>query len=155
MSRWRIERSRAGLLLIEMIIAVGVFSLCCAICVQLFAHARLLNIESRELSSATSCAQSAAEAFKAAGGDMEKAAGYLDAHYYNGYIVLTYDTNWNVQPVKNSSEAPSYRMIVTPFESEGLKMAKISVGKPICLPDGKVVTGAEKNIFTLFVKELV
>lgn len=155
MSRWKTERSRAGLLLIEIIIAVGIFSLCCAVCVQMFAHAHMLNIESRELSNATICAQSAAEAFKVANGSMEKTAEYLDAHYYNGYVVLVYDENWDRFYQEKNTEKAGYRMIITPFASEGIAMAKISIGKPVYLPDGKVDKGAEDNIYTLFVKEII
>ena len=53
--------SRSGLLVIELVIAVGIFSLCAAICIGLFVQADRVSRESDMLSRAVSAAQNVAE----------------------------------------------------------------------------------------------
>ena len=68
----RIKPTRSGLFAIELLIAVGVFSLCAAICVGLFVRSEVMSQESADLTRAVSEARSVAECFKAAGGDLER-----------------------------------------------------------------------------------
>lgn len=65
--------SKAGLFLMELIIAILVFSIAGAVCVQLFAKSYMLSIHSRELSNAVSLAQSQAEIFYGNPGDITDA----------------------------------------------------------------------------------
>ena len=57
-------RSASSLFLIELIIAIGFFAVASAVCLQLFVRARLVSIQSADLSRATLAAQSAAEAVR-------------------------------------------------------------------------------------------
>ena len=70
-------RSASSLFLIELIIAIGFFAVASAVCLQLFVRARLVSIQSADLSRATLAAQSAAEAFRGCGGSLEKASALL------------------------------------------------------------------------------
>ena len=74
MSMERIKPTRSGLFAIELLIAVGVFSLCAAICVDLFVRSEVMSQDSADLNRAVTEARSAAECFKAVGGDLEKTA---------------------------------------------------------------------------------
>ena len=74
MSMERIKPTRSGLFAIELLIAVGVFSLCAAICVGQFVRSEVMSQDSADLNRAVAEARSAAECFKAVGGDLEKTA---------------------------------------------------------------------------------
>ena len=65
-------RSASSLFLIELIIAIGFFAVASAVCLQLFVRARLVSIQSADLSRATLAAQSAAEAFRGGGGSADR-----------------------------------------------------------------------------------
>ena len=81
--RERIRPTKSGLFAIELLIAVGVFTLCAAICVGIFVKAENMSRDSSALSAAVNEARNVAECYKAAGGDLEQAAalcgGVLEA----------------------------------------------------------------------------
>lgn len=90
-------RRRSGLtaLLTELVLMILIFALCAAVCLSVFASARRMSRESGELSSAASWAQSAAEAFRAAGGDAAAAASALGARADgSGAWRLDLDADW-------------------------------------------------------------
>ena len=64
----RIKPTKSGLFAIELLIAVGVFSLCAAICVGLFVRSEIISQDSADLNQAVTAARSASECFKAAVG---------------------------------------------------------------------------------------
>lgn len=74
----RIRPTRSGLFAIELLIAVGIFTLCAAICVGLFVRAEVLSRESEELTHAVNTARNIAENFKASEGELEKTARLLE-----------------------------------------------------------------------------
>ena len=91
----RIRPTKSGLFAIELLIAVGIFSLCAAICMGLFVRSEVMSQEAADLNRAVSAARSAAECYKAAGGDLEKTAeltggGVLDA----GTLFIEFDESW-------------------------------------------------------------
>ena len=92
----RIKPTRSGLFAIELLISVGVFSLCAAICVGLFVRSEVMSQDSANLNRAVAEAQSVAECFKAAGGDLEKTAELTGGEFTpGGKLLLAYDDNWN------------------------------------------------------------
>ena len=93
--RERIKPTRSGLFTIELLISVGVFSLCAAICVGLFVRSEVMSQDSANLNRAVTEARSAAECFKAAGGDMEDTARLTGGEITEGTLFLEYDENWN------------------------------------------------------------
>ena len=84
MSMERIKPTRSGLFAIELLIAVGVFSLCAAICVGLFVRSEVMSQDSADLNRAVAEARSAAECFKAVGGDLEKTAELTGGEVLDG-----------------------------------------------------------------------
>ncbi len=71
------ERSKLPVLLTELTLMLLVFALCAAVCLSIFASARTIADGSAALSRASLWAQSAAECYKAAGGDVGAAAELL------------------------------------------------------------------------------
>ncbi len=90
----RIKPTRSGLFAIELLIAVGVFSLCAAICVGLFVRSEVMSQDSADLNHAVSEARSVADCFKAAGGDMEKTAELTGGSLVDGKLRLIYNGGW-------------------------------------------------------------
>ena len=91
----RIKPTRSGLFAIELLIAVGIFSLCAAICVGLFVRSEVMSQDSADLNRAVSEARSAAECFKAAGGDLRKTAELTGGGVPDGNMLcVEYDENW-------------------------------------------------------------
>lgn len=112
------------LMLVEMIFAIGFFAVIAAVCVSLFAGAWQTAAESREETGAILAAQSAAECFKYAGGDLQKAAVYLGADVTeSGTLTLGYDSDWEI-----SDGDAAYRLEMSAKREEnGLLTANISV----------------------------
>ena len=77
----RIRPTRSGLFMIELLIAVGVFTFCAAVCVGLFVRSEVMSRESADLTRMTTEARNIVECWKAVGGDFEKTAERT-AEYY-------------------------------------------------------------------------
>ena len=106
----RIRPTKSGLFAIELLIAVGIFSLCAAICMGLFVRSEVMSQEAADLNRAVSAARSAAECYKAAGGDLEKTAeltggGVLDS----GTLFIEFDESWQPLP---SGEAGDFELTI-------------------------------------------
>lgn len=71
-------KSRASLTLMELLVMILVFSLAAAVCLRCFGAAAQLRRETALRDRAVVLAQNGAEAVKAAGGDLEKAALLLE-----------------------------------------------------------------------------
>ena len=96
MSMERIKPTRSGLFAIELLIAVGVFSLCAAICVGLFVRSEVMSQDSADLNRAVTEARSAAECFKAVGGDLEKTAELTGGQISGDTtLFISYDQSWH------------------------------------------------------------
>ena len=88
------SRSKSGLFLMELIIVITFFAVAGAVCMQLFAAAHRLSTRSIGMQMAVISAQSAAESFKAAGGDMDLMASLLGGTFEGDLLVLGFDENW-------------------------------------------------------------
>ena len=96
MNMERIKPTRSGLFAIELLIAVGVFSLCAAICVGLFVRSEVMSQDSADLNRAVTEARSAAECFKAVGGDLEKTAELTGGQIIGDTtLFISYDQSWH------------------------------------------------------------
>ena len=92
----RIKPTKSGLFAIELLIAVGVFSLCAAICVGLFVRSEVMSQDSTDLNRAVAEARSAAECFKAVGGDLEKTAELTGGQISGDTtLFISYDQSWH------------------------------------------------------------
>ena len=124
--RERIRPTRSGLFAIELLIAVGIFSLCAAICVGLFVRAEVMSRDSADLNRAVTEARSAAECFKAAGGDLEKTARLTGGAVADGALHLQYDEGWN----KLEPGSPgTYALVLRPAPGKGYTAASLFVGR--------------------------
>ena len=120
----RIKPTRSGLFAIELLIAVGIFSLCAAICVGLFVRAEVMSRDSADLNRAVTEARSAAECFKAAGGDLAETARLMGGELTGGKLCLEYDGNWNkLAP----GTAGTYELLLLASPGDGYRSAALTV----------------------------
>lgn len=117
--------NRSSLFLMEIMIAILFFSLCSAVCVQLFARARTLNNDSTNLLEASNLAHNIAEVYM---------NGSLKEHYpYDQNNNLYYNAKW--QPTKSHK----YFKIHLKFSKNELKIG--------------VFDDDEESVYTLNVKK--
>lgn len=124
------SKSKSGLFLLELIIAIVFFALSSVICIQLFVKAHTLSQKNTELNMAVIQAQNAAEAFKAANGEPEKFAEFLNGpsggEANDGQYVcdLFFNSDW--QRVDGRDKAAyTLHVVMTPLEA--LRSIDISV----------------------------
>lgn len=72
----RIQPTKSGLFSIELLLCVGVFVFCAAVCTGIFVRAELTSRESEELNLAVNEARNLAELYQAAGGSLEQVRAY-------------------------------------------------------------------------------
>ena len=120
----RIKPTKSGLFAIELLIAVGVFSLCAAICVGLFVRSEIISQDSADLNQAVTAARSASECFKAAGGDLQRTAELTGGEVSNG--VLEFDGDWQKLP---AGEPGTFELTMTlqTAESDSYSSALLDV----------------------------
>ncbi len=82
------------MLLIEITIMLLVFALCASVCLRLFAGARNMTEDAKELSNAAMWAQSAAEVYKSSGGELSTTADILGGTISDGKVELRFDEDW-------------------------------------------------------------
>ena len=120
----RIKPTRSGLFAIELLISVGVFSLCAAICVGLFVRSEVMSQDSANLNQAVTVAKNAAECFKAAGGDMAKTAQLTGGKLAGNTLFLEYDEHWNML---DPGTAGTFELILSASAKSGYTGASVSV----------------------------
>ena len=122
----RIKPTRSGLFAIELLIAVGVFSLCAAICVGLFVRSEISSQDSADLNQAVTAARSASECFKAAGGDLQRTAELTGGEVSNGVLFLEFDGDWQKLP---AGEPGTFELTMTlqTAESDSYSSALLDV----------------------------
>ena len=98
MGEERIRPTRSGLFMIELLIAVGVFTLCAAVCVGLFVRSEVMSRESADLTRMTAEARNVVECWKASGGDFERAAELCGGSGGTSALTVQYDADWNQIP---------------------------------------------------------
>ena len=86
---------KATLFLMELVIVIFFFSICAAICVNMFGSAQQMADDSENLSRAVVEARSAASCYKAADGDLEKTARLLDGVQLDDSAAVYFDEAWN------------------------------------------------------------
>jgi len=72
------NRSKSTLQLIEQIIVIAVFAVCAAVCVNIIATSYLMTARAVDTRNALSVAETAAEGFKAVGGNMDDVRLFFD-----------------------------------------------------------------------------
>lgn len=117
------SRSKSSLFLMELIIVLMFFSLCAATCMQVFAQAKVKTDNSRDLTSASFVAESAAEVYKAYDGDLETVARKLCGTVDGSVMKVYYDDEW----MPSIQDAAVYIMTVTETENDDISKAFIEV----------------------------
>lgn len=124
----RIRPTRSGLFAIELLIAVGVFSLCAAICVGLFVRAELMSRHSDDLNRAVTAARGAAECYKAAGGDLARTAELTGGTLTeDGRLALVFDGSWQPLGTCGTGVEALFLLELTPREAAGCAAARLRV----------------------------
>ena len=124
MNMERIKPTRSGLFAIELLIAVGIFSLCAAICVGLFVRSEVMSRDSADLNRAVNEARNAADCFKATGGDLGKTAALTGGQIVENTIFISYDENWN--KLANSDDS-TYDIALYTTPANGYVSGSLSV----------------------------
>ena len=135
----RIRSTRSGLFAIELLITIGVFSLCAAISIGLFVQAEIISRDSSDLNFAINAARSVSEVFKASEGDLEETLRVLDTHDIaqgegdEEFLFLYHDEAW--QPC--GEQESTFHMGLLKTSVDGVPAAEVSVyGR-----DGERLTG--------------
>ena len=147
MNMERIKPTRSGLFAIELLIAVGVFSLCAAICVGLFVRSEVMSQDSADLNRAVTEARSAAECFKAVGGDLEKTAELTGGSLEDGKLRLYYDQDWQKVGGCGTGVEMLFLLELIPETGADFAAARLEISGPVAagdltadaLPEGKRV----------------
>ena len=128
----RIRPTRSGLFAIELLIAVGVFALCAAICIGLFVRAEVMSADSADLNRAVTEARSVAECFKAAGGDLDRTIELSDAGWVvDGSLFQPYDGDWSrisrSSPSSDTAVVPAFYLTLEPRQEDGYTAGVLTV----------------------------
>ena len=115
-------KSKSGLFLMELIIAICFFAVASAICVQLFASAYTISRRGEGMQMAVMHSQSAIAAFRHTNADINAMARFLDGTISGNEIIVSFDDNW-IQTNIN----PRYIMTIRIDTSEALALADIHV----------------------------
>ncbi len=86
---------KATLFLMELVLVIFFFSICAAICVNIFGSAQTMADNSENVSRAAVEARSAASCFKAAEGDLEQTALLMNGVETDDSVLVYFDKNWN------------------------------------------------------------
>lgn len=87
---------KSSLFLMEQLFVILVFSICAAVCVNIFASSFIMARSSRDINNSLIIAEHGAESYKAAAGDAEKAAFLLGGSAGDSIITVYYDENRRV-----------------------------------------------------------
>ena len=126
----RMRPTRSGLFAIELLIAVGIFALCAAICVGLFVRAEVESADSADLTRAVNEARNVAECWKASGGDFERAAELCGGDGGTSALTVQYDADWNRLPYQfPEGSNVVYRINLAGHREDGYVSANLWVTK--------------------------
>ena len=102
------SKSKSRLFFIEILIIIVFFSICAGVCMNLFAKAKLISVESSDLTKGVMVAQAAAEAVKAEG-DSPELERLLGGCRDGNMIRIYYDGQWQKLPRKEPPRSSSKR----------------------------------------------
>ena len=113
------NRSKSTLFLIEQLIVIAVFAICAVACISILTTAYFYANDSNSTRNALFRAESAAEIFKATGGDVAVVTSMLESTPASvvdsgGVVTIHYNSSW--QPVSQTDA--SYRLNITSHAPE-------------------------------------
>lgn len=115
--RERIRPTRSGLFAIELVVAVGVFTLCAAICMGIFAQSEVMSRDSATLSRAVNEARNAAERFKAVNGDLARMSERFGGRFANGVLTFPYDAEGAAYEIRLTPDTPNSGYVLARLEA--------------------------------------
>ena len=118
------KTSAHNLFLMECILALLFFSLAAAVCAQLFGKSYALEQQTRDLNRSTLLAQSAAEAFRSCGGDLEETATLLGTSLEEDSLSVRYEEDGTPSPGQGV-----YLLLLTRREEEGVAYGQVTVSR--------------------------
>lgn len=104
--------SKSTLFLMELVVVIFFFSICAAICVNVFGSAQMMAKDSYNLSNAVMAARSAASCYKAADGDLAQTAALLDGVQDGTRCAIYYDGQWQ------QADAPAQNGFTVQIEAQ-------------------------------------
>jgi len=116
-----IRPTATGLFMTELLIAVGIFSLCAAVCLGLFAKAEVISQDCADQDRAVEAAKSVAAVFRFCGW-REELSELSGASEKDSVMTIFYDENW--QP---SSGEAMYTLTLTPVPEKPCPEAELRV----------------------------
>jgi len=120
------NKSKASLFLMELIIAILFFSVSAVVCVQLFVKAHLTNQETTSLAGSNIVLQNLAEGFLGCDGDISEFAALYDGAHYDeelSTLEVYYDAEWNAC----DKQQAVYTASTYCHEEDGLDVATITI----------------------------
>lgn len=96
------SRSKSSLFLMELILVIMFFSISAAICMKVFASAKVKTDYSRNISNASFVAETIAENFKEYDGNLIKLSDKFSGDAEGDILVIYYDSEW--KPCKKGAE---------------------------------------------------
>jgi type II secretory pathway pseudopilin PulG len=120
----RAPRSRSALFLMELVLAIGLLAVTAAVCIELFARAHRLSRQSEALSRALIVADSAAEGYKATGGELDALAELLSGSVQGDRLYVYYGADWNTRP---TPDPEGYTLLIESQAHPRLNAAYIRV----------------------------
>ena len=137
------SRSKSSLFLMELIIVIMFFTISAAICMEIFANAKVKNDYSRNVANAAFKAESIAEVYKNENGDLDKLSQkYKGTKTSDGVLEIYYDIDWKKSDRKNAA----FTARVTETEEPDIEKAFIEIFKE---NTGKQKDNKEENIFEI------
>jgi hypothetical protein len=139
----RLQKSR--LFFLELMVCILFFCVCSAICLGVFARAHQMSAQSAAMTHALLRAESAAEAYKAAGGDLSAAAQWLDGSLDGTTVTIYYDDTWQTV----SGETASYVLTISSRDGScptaEVRVAELDSETALCTLDAAVHVGKEAS----------
>jgi type II secretory pathway pseudopilin PulG len=143
------QRSKSTLFLIEQLIVIAVFAICAAACISILTASFFYATDAQAAGNAILKAETAAELYKATGGDVHMIAGFLggvvesggDAHPGTIYAAIYYNQAWQISNeatasfvLRIKSAGTSYALHGIRLESGGITVEKITGEKFVDFP---------------------
>jgi hypothetical protein len=139
----RLQKSR--LFFLELMVCILFFCVCSAICLGVFARAHQMSAQSAAMTHALLRAESAAEAYKAADGDLSAAAQWLDGSLDGTTVTIYYDDTWQTV----SGETASYVLTISSRDGScptaEVRVAELDSETALCTLDAAVHVGKEAS----------
>jgi len=121
MEKERIRPTATGLFMIELLLAVGIFALCAAVCLGLFAKAETVSQDCADQDRAVEAAKSAAAVFRLWGWQ-EELAEASGGSEEDGVVTICYNGDW--QPAEGEA---AYTLTLTPVPEKPCPEAELRV----------------------------